>query len=54
MAEHVARSFSKGRTLDSIETERSRIILHELEKDWWLLAVCNHAISHHFLADCIV
>lgn len=32
------RSFSEGRSVDSIETEKSRIILHELELGWWLLA----------------
>ena len=45
MTEHVARSFSNGKAVESIETERSRIILHELEMDWWLLAVCNYATS---------
>ena len=43
MAEIVVRSFSDGKPIDSIETEKSRIILHELETDWWLLAVCGHA-----------
>ena len=43
MAENVVRSFSNGKPVDSIETERSRVILHELEMDWWLLAVCNYA-----------
>lgn len=33
-----AKSFSNGKPVDSIETEKSRIILHELETDWWLLA----------------
>lgn len=33
------RSFSNGETVDSIETEKSRIVLHELEKGWWILAV---------------
>lgn len=34
------RSFSNGEPVDSIETEKSRIVLHELEKGWWILAVC--------------
>ena len=51
MTEHVARSFSNGKAVESIETERSRIILHELEMDWWLLAVCNYAVSLPFLTD---
>ncbi|KAI9796555.1 MAG: hypothetical protein M1833_006119 [Piccolia ochrophora] len=33
-----ARSFSNGEAVDSIETEKSRIILHELERGWWILA----------------
>lgn len=34
-----ARSFSQTReTVDSIETDRARIVLHELEGGWWLLA----------------
>jgi hypothetical protein len=34
-----ARSFSNtGETVDSIETDRARIVLHELEAGWWLLA----------------
>jgi len=33
------RSFSDGRSVDTIETEKSRIILHELEAGWWILAV---------------
>jgi len=34
-----AKSFSNGEPVDSVETEKSRIILHELERDWWILAV---------------
>lgn len=49
MAEHVVRTFSNGKAVDSIETEKSRIILHELETGWWLLAVCNHALGLPFL-----
>ncbi|KAJ4338660.1 hypothetical protein N0V87_003783 [Didymella glomerata] len=33
-----ARSFSRGESVDSIETEKSRIVLHELEHGWWILA----------------
>ena len=39
MTELADRSFSNGEPLDSIETEKSRIVLHELEKGWWILAV---------------
>ncbi|TVY43565.1 Vacuolar fusion protein-like protein [Lachnellula occidentalis] len=35
------KSFSDGRSVDTIETERSRIILHELESGWWILASIN-------------
>jgi hypothetical protein len=33
------KSFSDGKSIDTIETDKSRIILHELEAGWWLLAV---------------
>lgn len=33
------RGFSNGSPIDAIETEKSRIILHELEPGWWILAV---------------
>lgn len=32
------RSFSDGKAVDTVETERSRIVLHELESGWWILA----------------
>jgi hypothetical protein len=32
-------SFSEGQAVDTVETEKSRIILHELESGWWILAV---------------
>jgi First Longin domain of INTU, CCZ1 and HPS4 len=34
------KDFSEGKPVDTIETEKSRIILHELEPGWWLIAVC--------------
>lgn len=34
-----AKSFADGRPVDSIETEKSRVVVHELEKGWWILAV---------------
>lgn len=34
-----AKTFSDGeRPVDSIETDKSRIVLHELEHGWWILA----------------
>lgn len=33
------RSFSDGKAVDTVETAKSRIILHELEPGWWILAV---------------
>ncbi|KAK3309169.1 uncharacterized protein B0T15DRAFT_132061 [Chaetomium strumarium] len=33
-----ARSFSGGQPVDAIDTERSRVVLHELEPGWWILA----------------
>ncbi|KFX94224.1 hypothetical protein V490_04459 [Pseudogymnoascus sp. VKM F-3557] len=32
------KAFSKGKAVDAIETEKSKIILHELEAGWWILA----------------
>jgi type IV secretory pathway VirB10-like protein len=43
-----ARSFSRGESVDSIETEKSRIVLHELEHGWWILAV-RRPSHRHFL-----
>lgn len=34
-----AGGFSAGRPVKSIDTERSRVVLHELEPGWWILAV---------------
>ncbi|RMY23214.1 hypothetical protein D0867_02194 [Hortaea werneckii] len=33
-----ARTFSDDTPMDSVETEKSRIVLKELEKGWWILA----------------
>lgn len=35
-----ARTFSDHEAVNSIETEKSRIIVCQLESGWWLLAVC--------------
>lgn len=35
------RSFSNDAAVDSVETQKSRIVLHELEEGWWILAVCH-------------
>ncbi|SPQ22270.1 939c568e-c2fc-4be1-afc6-294d00af961f [Thermothielavioides terrestris] len=32
------RNFSRGQPVDAIDTERSRVVLHELEPGWWILA----------------
>jgi len=39
------RSFSDGASVDTIETETSRIVLHELEAGWWVLAVSFRIMS---------
>ncbi|KAL9035523.1 MAG: hypothetical protein Q9214_006542, partial [Letrouitia sp. 1 TL-2023] len=46
-----AKTFSNGEALDAIETEKSRILLHELEPGWWILAV--RPFHHHFVANLI-
>jgi hypothetical protein len=33
-----AKSFSNGEAVDSVETQKSRIVLYELEAGWWILA----------------
>lgn len=42
------REFSDGKPVDTIETEKSRIILHELESGWWLIAVST-PITHLYI-----
>ena len=37
-----AKSFSDGQPIDSVETEKSRIVTYELERGWWILAVCSN------------
>ncbi|GME53405.1 Vacuolar fusion protein [Neofusicoccum parvum] len=36
-----ARSFSDGAPVDHVDTEKSRIVMHELEKGWWILAIID-------------
>lgn len=36
-----AKTFSDGKPVDTVETEKSRVVLHEIEKDWWILASIN-------------
>ncbi|KAF4785069.1 hypothetical protein HER10_EVM0002316 [Colletotrichum scovillei] len=33
-----SKSFSGGQPVDSIDTDKTRVVLHELEQDWWILA----------------
>ncbi|KAJ5514795.1 hypothetical protein N7463_004347 [Penicillium fimorum] len=33
-----ASNFSAGKTLEYVETEKSRVVLLELEKNWWIVA----------------
>ncbi|KAH6639446.1 hypothetical protein C7974DRAFT_422003 [Boeremia exigua] len=33
-----ARAFARGETVDAIDTDKARIVLHELEPGWWILA----------------
>ncbi|KAF5717719.1 vacuolar fusion CCZ1 like [Fusarium globosum] len=33
-----SRGFASGSTVDTIDTEKTRVILHELEPGWWILA----------------
>lgn len=40
-----AKSFSNGDAVDSVETQKSRIVLRELEDGWWILAVSSRISS---------
>ncbi|QDS76323.1 hypothetical protein FKW77_002542 [Venturia effusa] len=33
-----AKSFANGKPVDQVETEKSRIVMHELESGWWIIA----------------
>ena len=33
------RAFSDGAAVNAVDSEKSRILMHELESGWWLLAV---------------
>jgi hypothetical protein len=35
------RDFADGEAVDSIDTERTRVVIHELEPGWWILAVSS-------------
>ncbi|KAI1004814.1 hypothetical protein K3495_g3402 [Podosphaera aphanis] len=39
-----AKNFSRGQHVDTIDTKKSRIVLHELEANWWILASINLTI----------
>ena len=39
---HPNRNFSDDHPVDCVETEKSRIILHELETGWWILASIHY------------
>jgi hypothetical protein len=34
-------NFSDGKALECVETDKSRVVLLELEKNWWIVAVSN-------------
>jgi INTU/CCZ1/HPS4 family protein len=34
-----AREFSGGKNVDTVETERTRVVVREVEEGWWILAV---------------
>lgn len=34
-----SRGFADGAPVDTIDTETSRVVMHELEPGWWILAV---------------
>ncbi|KAF7447950.1 DUF1712 domain containing protein [Pyrenophora tritici-repentis] len=46
-----AKSFSNGEAVDSVETQKSRIVLRELEDGWWILAVCKTRLLEMFMIN---
>ena len=34
-----AQNFSAGKPVESVETDKTRTVIHQLEQDWWLVAV---------------
>ena len=34
-----SRGFANGKAVEAIDTEKCKVILHELEPGWWILAV---------------
>jgi hypothetical protein len=36
---HFGKDFADGSSVDAIDTEKTRVVLHELEPGWWILAV---------------
>jgi hypothetical protein len=41
-----SKSFSGDRPVDTVETEKSRVVLHELEPGWWILAARTPPLPH--------
>lgn len=44
-----SRGFADGASVDTIDTEKARVVLHELEPGWWILVVSislSFFISH--------
>lgn len=47
-----SRDFANGAPVDAIDTEKSRVVIHELEPGWWILAVSLPFWKHgHSIAD---
>lgn len=43
MSDLSRRTFSNGAPVDSVETEKTRVVLQEIEEGWWILAVSETA-----------
>lgn len=39
---NLSAGFANGRYAESVDTEKRRIVVREVEPDWWILAVCLH------------
>lgn len=44
-----AKDFADGAAVDVVDTDKSRVVLHELEPGWWILAVRTEQIDARIL-----
>lgn len=42
-----SRDFADGASVNAIETEKTRVVVHELEPGWWIIAVSFASTRQH-------